>query len=195
MTFDPITHGLESHYSPEQHDRLRRLMLEDWKDAGIKLPTYMKLIARHIEKTGAPEHWLTKLRHQTMDNMLKRVFVPRYEFWACLHMYLNKKYGAIDLGGAFNEDDMLGAALVRYGRAQAAPKANQYQIEDTVIEVKSASDKNYAYAEVVTPEKEIPEFTLDIVHPVKGVAIQQGEKITAIMRNVITYKISAIELI
>lgn len=194
MSFDAIAHGLESHYSPEKHERIRRLMNEDWKEAGIKLPTYMKLVARHVEKTGLPEHWLEKLRHQTMDNMLKRVFVPRYEFWACLHMYLNKKYGVIDLGGTFNEDVMLGAALVRFGGAQTAPTQGKYALDSSILEVTPIDEQPYAKAEIKQPEQQTADFTLDIIHPVKGVAIQQENKIIAIMRDVMTRDIQTHEV-
>ncbi len=104
MSFDPAEYGIDSHYSTIQQEKIRRLMLEDWKAAGVKLPTYMKLVARYIEKTGVPELWLSKLRHQTMDTMLKRIYAPRYEFWACLHLYLTKKYGDVGISKQANTD-------------------------------------------------------------------------------------------
>ena len=49
--FDPAAHGLLSHYSDRARTRIRRTILEDWQASGIKLPTYMKLLARYIVPT------------------------------------------------------------------------------------------------------------------------------------------------
>jgi hypothetical protein len=196
MTFDVAAHGLDSHYSPAQQERIRQLMLEDWAYAGVKLPTYMKLVARYIEKTGVSEEWLKKLRHQTMDNMLKKTFVPRYEFWACLHLYLNKKYGHQDITGQYAEDDIFGAAFVRYGGAKASPNSGRYQIGDRVIDITTEAGKSFAYACVSQTEsiKALDDFTLDIENPVKGVAIQQGDKTLIVLRDVMTQAITMQEL-
>jgi hypothetical protein len=90
-------------------------MLEDWNKAGVKLPTYMKLVARSIAPTGVPDAWLAKLIHQTMDKMLKGTATPRYEFWACRHLYLIRKYGAdVVADPEPSHIDQLGQALVRF---------------------------------------------------------------------------------
>ena len=123
--FDPADFGLESHYSPAQQQTIRRLILEDWKSAGVKLPTYMKLLARFISSTGVPENWLGKLIHQTMDKMLKDASTPRHEFWACLHLYLLKKHGEVDLENPVAADVRhVGQALVRFGQIEDADAAS-----------------------------------------------------------------------
>jgi hypothetical protein len=184
--FDPQEHGLESHYAPEQQARIRRLMLEDWKEAGVKLPTYMKLVARFIEKTGIPEEYLSKLSHQTMSKMLKRTSTPRYEFWAALHLYLSKKYGVVEIDSTFSEEDMLGASLVRYWGAQSAPQAHQYEVDGVAIEIVPVEGKDYSAAQVITPAKDTSEFTLNIEQLIKGVAIEQEHKIITTMRDTMT---------
>lgn len=196
MAFDVAAHGLDSHYSPAQQERIRQLMLEDWKAAGVKLPTYMKLVARYIEKTGVSEDWLSKLRHQTMDNMLKKLYNPRYEFWACLHLYLNKKYGHQDITGQYAEDDIFGAAFVRYGGAQSAPNSGQHKIGDMVIDITTEEGKEFAYASIPQEDSHKPlnDFTLDIEHPVRGVAIKQDQKTLIILRDVMTQAITMQEL-
>ena len=52
--FDPTSLGLDRHYTPEQRQLIRRMMLEDWQVMAVKLPTYMKLVARSIAGTGVP---------------------------------------------------------------------------------------------------------------------------------------------
>ncbi len=195
MSFDASAYGLESHYNEQAQAKLKRLMLEDWKDAGVKLPTYMKLVARYISSDGVPEEYLSKLRHQTMDNMLKGAVKPRYEFWACLHLYLNKKYGVVDMG-RLSEDDIFGASFVRYGSAQSAPNSGQYQIGDMVLDITTVEGKAFAYASVPQGEanKTLDDFTLDIEHPLKGVAIRQDEKTLFILRDVMTQAITMREL-
>lgn len=95
--FDVEQLGLKPYYSERDRLVMRRLVLEDLRQAGVKLPTYMKLLARFISTNGLPEEWLGKLIHQTMDKMLKGTATPRYEFWACLHMYFMKRHADADI--------------------------------------------------------------------------------------------------
>lgn len=119
--FDLAAHGLESHYTRDQQYLIRRLMLEDWKQAGVKLPTYMKLVARYIIPDGIPEAWIKKLSHQTMAKMLTGESTPRHAFWACLHFYLEKKYPQTGIvSNAPDDVEVLGSSLQRFLR-QGAP--------------------------------------------------------------------------
>ncbi|MEM9469449.1 MAG: hypothetical protein AAF988_04740 [Pseudomonadota bacterium] len=129
--FDTQAHGLYSHYNDTHKQLMRRLMLEDWKKSGVKLPTYMKLVARFIIPLNVPDEWLKKLSHQTMDKMLKRTSTPRYEFWACLHLYLIKKYSLTELRTAEEADiESLGHALSEFADNSRAPEAGHYSVSD-----------------------------------------------------------------
>ena len=91
----------------------------------MKLPTYMKLVARYIEDQAIPGGWLAKLSHQTMDKMLKSISTPRYEFWACLHLYLRKKYGDVPISSHAPSDiETLGEALAQF--AEVTDTADTY---------------------------------------------------------------------
>jgi len=119
--FDPSRLGLETHYTPKQRQLIQRLILEDWKQSGTKLPTYMKLVARRIMPLKVPDDWLKKLIHQTMSKMLTGQSMPRHTFWACLHLYLMQKYG--DIGLISNKADhiqLLGQALSRFAQGNTA---------------------------------------------------------------------------
>lgn len=48
VLIDPIKLGLDTDYNPGQQIKIHRLILEDWQTVGVKLLTYMKLIARTI---------------------------------------------------------------------------------------------------------------------------------------------------
>ncbi len=146
--FDTEALGLDSHYASHQCEKIRRLILEDWKKAGVKLPTYMKLVARYIEKTGVPEEWLVKLRYQTMNRMLEHVNV-RHEFWACLHLYLIKKYGDIGISKQADTDmDILGKTLAKVfaKKEPASFETATYQLDDNQG-VSISHDDSKAYQE------------------------------------------------
>jgi len=74
----------------------------------------MKLIARHIKKTGFSEDWLKKLSHQTIAKMLSKTSTPLYEFWACLHLYLIEEHGPIDITPAITDADIFGKSVARF---------------------------------------------------------------------------------
>ncbi len=218
-SFDPKTMGLLSHYSPDAQGRIRRLMLEDWKAAGVKLPTYMKLVARYVASVQprevgrakdiphvaaadrartfkVPEDWLTKLSHQTMDKMFKGISTPRYEFWACLHLYLAKKYGPVEIDPAqISEADMLGQAVARFGQLEDAPPPATIEIDATTrLEIDEATGTGFAPANLMQTHQGPPPLSLEIEEEAHGIAIQQGEDVLAVMRDVITYEISMITI-
>ena len=182
-------YGLLTHYPPSTHKRIRRLMLEDWKAAGVKLPTYMKLVARYIESTDVTEEWLSKLSHQTMDKMLKQVSVPRYEFWACLHLYLIKKYGPIELGEQVSDEDILGQALTRFGGVtESITLSNQPDIEGLVIS--AFDEKPYAKAKQIKVTKSDKPFGVEKEQVFKGVIVIKDGKATCVMRDIMTKELS-----
>lgn len=195
MSFDTTSYGLLSHYSPETQQRIRRLILEDWSAAGVKLPTYMKLLARYIAPTGVSEDWLAKLSHQTMDKMLKSVSTPRYEFWACLHLYIIKKYGDHVLClDTVSVRGQLGLSLAQFGGAKEAPEAHGYALgEGRRLDIQEAS-ADYAVAHLVEEVVTQPPFEIEQERVLSGVAIQQNGKILAVVRESFSYKLTALEV-
>ena len=195
MSFDAAKHGLLSHYSPEAQQRIRRLMLEDWKAAGVKLPTYMKLVARSIASTGVSEGWLAKLSHQTMDKMLKSASTPRYEFWACLHLYLSRKYGPQDISPELTDADILGQAVCRFGSIDDAPDPGSYEFDGRTIAVETEEGCPYALAECVETKNGAEPFGVQIERKHLGIAIAQGNRLIAIMRDTVSLQITTTELV
>ena len=186
--FDPISLGLDTHYTPEQRQLIRRMMLEDWQVMAVKLPTYMKLVARSIAGTGVPEEWLSKLIHQTADKMLKGTSTPRYEFWACLHLYIRRKYGDNGISSQTPTDDMLlGEALAQFG---ATP--DQAEPLDGIVTVDGDENKAISfqpkagYARITQLIRIINEgpFAEDRWVVSHGVAISQGQRLFGIVRAV-----------
>ncbi|MBG6211355.1 hypothetical protein IWQ49_006039 [Labrenzia sp. EL_126] len=115
QAFNPADLGILPHYNHARQIRIRRLILEDWKEAEVKLPTYMKQVARAISHTGVPEEWLAKLSHQTMAKMLSDTSTPRHEFWGCLHLYLSIRFAnAHVLETALYDLERLGTALAGF---------------------------------------------------------------------------------
>ncbi len=194
IEFDPQEHGLESHYAPEQQARIRRLMLEDWKETGVKLPTYMKLVARFIEKTGIPEEYLSKLSHQTMSKMLTRTSTPRYEFWAALHLYLSKKYDNLDISTPTDETDKLGQALVLFGEVEEAVKSAKLMLGNTELALEAQDNKLYLKAIATTVVKSEDPFGVEVEHMQKGVAIRQAGRFVAILRDCTTREVSTVSV-
>ena len=202
--FDPAAHGLLSHYSDTARTRIRRAILEDWQASGIKLPTYMKLLARYIvpTKRGAtpvPEDWLAKLSHQTMAKMLAGTSTPRYEFWACLHLYLTKKYDLLDIDPEITDENVLGQSLVRFGRVTAPPDAGHYAVKsDTQIALECAKQGQYALATMtrhLNPKADQNAFlTIPTQSKAKGVAIAQSKEpdasIHLVLRDILTREIA-----
>lgn len=190
--------GLDPQYSPAQQEIIRRLILEDWKKAGVKLPTYMKLVARYIAGAGLPEAWLAKLSHQTMDKMLKRVSTPRYEVWACLHLYLAKKYGEPGISASTpTEENQLGRALVRFAAAEAtAVLAGTYSLPDesgAALGLEAAED-GYCRLSLVRRYQSGEPFAEPVVSTAKGVGTIKGGKLTAVLRSVATRELESLDL-
>ncbi len=194
MSFEPAKYGLLSHYSPDAQQRIRRLILEDWKAAGVKLPTYMKLLARYIASTGVSEDWLAKLSHQTMDKTLKSISTPRHEFWACLHLYISKKYGQQDIEPNLSDADILGQALARFGGVEDAFNDSGAENAVTGLTIEASPQKPYALAELIETSKSDEPFGVEIEQHYQGAVIAQGSKLVAILRSVMTRQIKTLEM-
>lgn len=194
MDFDPTSFGLLSHYPPDAQHRIRRLMLEDWKAAGVKLPTYMKLVARFIAPTGVSEGWLAKLSHQTMDKMLKSASTPRYEFWACLHLYLTKKYGPQEISPTLTDADILGQAVIRFGAIGETPNTGCHEVEGLRLAIESAEDKPYAFAQTREIRQGPEPVGVEIECKRQGIAVRQGNRLIAILRDIVSLEVSTIEI-
>lgn len=194
MSFDPAKYGLLSHYSPDAQQRIRRLILEDWKAVGVKLPTYMKLMARYIAPTGVSEDWLAKLSHQTMDKMLKSVSTPRYEFWACLHLYVTKKYGPQDIESELSDADILAQALVRFGGIDGFSDNLDSDTVPRGLHIEDDSGKPFRLAELVEITQSAEPFAIEIERRYQGAAITQGGRLIAVLRDVITRQIKTLEI-
>lgn len=194
MDFDPASFGLLSHYPPDAQHRIRRLMLEDWKAAGVKLPTYMKLVARFIAPTGVSEGWLAKLSHQTMDKMLKSASTPRYEFWACLHLYLTKKYGPQEISSNLTDADILGQAVIRFGAIGETASSGCHVVERLRLDVESIDGKPYAFAQTREIRQGPEPFGVEIERKRQGIAVCQGDRLIAILRDIVSLEVSTIEI-
>jgi len=178
VEFDAEALGLDSHYAPHQHEKIRRLILEDWKKAGVKLPTYMKLLARYIENTGVPEEWLAKLSYQTMNRMLNRVTV-RHEFWTCLHLYLIKKYGDIGISKqAYTDMDILGKTLSKvFAKSEATDNGEvTYQLGDNQgVSITSEGDKSYHKINMIYRYKSDEPFADEVISSYQGAAVERSQ--------------------
>lgn len=156
--FDLEAMGLLTHYSPDAQGRIRRLMLEDW---------------------------LAKLSHQTMDKMLKNISTPRHEFWACLHLYLIKKYGLLEIDPQqISEADILGQAMARFGQLEDAPQPATIEVDAvTRLEINEATRTGFAPANLTQTRTGPPPLNLEIEEIAQGIAVCQGEGIKAILRE------------
>ena len=199
-SFDPARLGLESHYSPAHQQRIRRLILEDWKKSGVKLPTYMKLVARYIERIGVPEAWLGQLIHQTMDKMLKGTSTPRHEFWACLHLYLLRKYGPeAAQAPPPGELDELGRALARFAEEARVPEeaSGMFSVSEkphmAVVIRTDASGTHARVAALYRAQRE-EMFADSVTVTLKGAVVANGDGVAGILRETGTRTLLPIDL-
>jgi hypothetical protein len=190
--FDAQAFGLPSHYSAKAQSILRKLILEDWSKSDVKLPTYMKLLARYIQNSGVSEAWLSKLRHQTMASMLAGKSMPRYPFWACLHLYLIKKYGSVELERIKTLADELGESLAKFA-VITAPDQLQAQLSNIEhLEISAAEDQPYGYAKIEEKRSAHTDTQTDMNYHVtltrnwEGIAAEQGRDLVLVLRNAIT---------
>lgn len=197
MAFDPSAHGLMSHYTPQAQQRIRRTILEDWQTTHVKLPTYMKLLARHIAPAGVPEKWLAKLSHQTMAKMLKFESTPRHEFWACLHLYIMKKYGSVVIDKAMqNPSDLLGRAMVQFGNIQPVSVSGEIEIHyGERMTISPSGTQSYATVSRVKDVASPPDSEMQIQHKSEGVAFQTAtseaeSKTVIVLRDCLTQDVS-----
>lgn len=194
--FDPARLGVESHYSPEARLSLRRLILEDWQQSGVKLPTYMKLLARYIAPMGVPEDWLAKLSPQTMRAMLTTDTQPRHIFWACLYLYLTRKSGLVDLGGGPPKAlAQLGEALTRFTGASESPNDPQSDPlgepfalthEGATITAAPVPDRAYLRLTRRIEIQNADPFSEPITHHFEGAAVVQSARLIGMIRDIAT---------
>ena len=199
--------GIDAQYSPAQCHKIRRLILEDWKKAGVKLPTYMKLVARYIAGHGVPEAWLSKLSHQTIDKMLKGVSTPRYEVWACLHLYLTRKYGEPGISAATATDAaLLGRALARFAGLERTDAESDIAGRYTVSTETLSSGTGLALAihrqegeafhtlRIVRRFCTAAPFADEVAIPYQGVGTIRAGKMTAVLREIATRSLETMDL-
>lgn len=192
--FDPARHGLQTHYNREARQIIQRLMLEDWKASESKLPTYMKGVARAIIPVGVSDDWLTKLSHQTMSKMLKGTSIPRYAFWACLHLYLRRKYGPIGLNrSAPTDHELLGNALIRFGGlTKSDGMTGCYRLDDeTAICLSDTQDHNRV---VMIKHVQSDEPFADSAYTVyEGIGVTQPDRLFAVLRRQTNWHLTALD--
>lgn len=137
--FDIKPLGGLSHYGENAYALIKRMILDDFERQGVGLPTYMKLVACYIAPMGVPEDWLAKLKHQTMAKMLVGKTVPRYEFWACLHLYLIRQTGSFEIAGQVSALDVFGQALSSFAvLAPLNPEwAGDYKRDEVSLSLRS----------------------------------------------------------
>jgi len=183
--FDATELGLLSHYGSEARFQIKKRMLDDWQASDMKLPTYMKLVARFIEKTGVLEEWLRKLSHQTMAKMLAGTSTPRHEFWTCLHLYLTKKYGPIDIEPSITDADILGQSFTRFARVGRLPSIQaDYALGDgETLATSDAGNETYAYA-VLERIFSAPEpFSVPMTTRFEGIVVAASQGTQVIVRG------------
>tara|TARA_E500000318_G_scaffold107170_1_gene116112 strand:+ start:2128 stop:2805 length:678 start_codon:yes stop_codon:yes gene_type:complete len=189
--------GIDPQYSPAQQHKIRRLILEDWKKVGVKLPTYMKLVARYIDGSGIPEAWLARLSHQTMDKMLKSVSTPRYEFWACLHLYLTKKYADLSISETERTDiELLGQALARFG-GETEEVEGTYRLDgeaETALTISREAEEPFARIHLIRRYCSEEPFAEAVFTPCHGVGSVRDGKLTAIIRDITSRTIASMDI-
>lgn len=197
MAFDPDTYGIMSHYTPKAQQRIRRTILEDWQASRVKLPTYMKLVARYIAPTGVPEEWLAKLSHQTMAKMIRFESTPRHTFWACLHIYITKKYGAVVIDEAVQSAaDLLGQTISQFGTVQPISISGDITINhNQTMTVTQTESRSFATVECVTDIPSPPASAMQVQFKQEGVAFQTGKeqsdsKAVFILRDCLTEEVA-----
>ncbi len=183
--FDPATLGLETHYNGAQRDTIRRLMLEDWKASDLKLPTYMKIVARTIIPCGIPEDWLTKLSHQTMAKMLKGTSTPRQDFWMALHLYLIQKYGDIGISDRGSGDiDVLGRALSRFGKTKAGDSLSHAYLTNDGLAIQFENIGAHQRVYAIERQQSAEAFSEPSYCVMEGTCIVKGSRVVGMLRGV-----------
>lgn len=195
--FDPVRLGLESHYNTKQQQIIRRLILEDWKNTDVKLPTYMKLMARYLIPLGVPDDWLKKLSHQTMAKMLHQTATPRQTFWACLHLYLTRKYGDIGLTAQGSNDlAILGQALKRFAaKENLSRKTGLFSLdEQTALAVLALEERDgYQTLYLIHRTQSHEPFAEAVYRFSEGAAVAQESGLIGLLRHVSDRQIQAFE--
>lgn len=192
--FDPAHYSLQTHYTREARQIIQRLILEDWKSSEAKLPTYMKGVARAIIPAGVPDEWLSKLSHQTMSKMLKGTSIPRYAFWACLHLYLMKKYGDIGLTHqGIHKIDLLGQALARFNNQAKTQHITGTFALDDITAISLQKDKGFTRLTAITKHISDEPFSEPAYTTYQGAALQQDDHLTGLLNNVTDQRLKPLE--
>lgn len=200
QAFNPADLGILPHYNTARQIRMRRLILEDWKEAEVKLPTYMKQVARAISHTGVPEEWLAKLSHQTMAKMLNDTSTPRHEFWGCLHLYLSIRFANPRvLETVLYDQEQLGKALSGFlfskepsysGVDDAALKTPT----DLTLKIYGSSDQGYVHLFGVRPVIQDDQFKPRTTAFYSGPAVVVSGRLIAILREPAMADIEVLDL-
>lgn len=191
--FDPTHLGLESHYNKIQQEKIRRLILEDWNKSDAKLPTYMNLLALYIRTEGIPNDWLKKLSQQTMSKMLNRVSTPRYEFWACLHLYLNKKYGdLLDIDSHKDIDD-LGAMLYQFCNRNIEECQSGSYLYENQTAIKVTARMGFQHIALIHQTQSNESFTDTVYTIYEGASIHQNTQLIGLLRKLSNKELKSIE--
>ncbi len=192
--FDPTHLGLESHYNKIQQEKIRRLILEDWKKSDAKLPTYTNLLSLYIRTEGIPSDWLKKLIHQTMNKMLNRTSTPRFEFWACLHLYLNKKYGdLLDIDSHKGVDD-LGAMLYQFSHRNIKECPSGSYLHDNQTALKITARMGFQHIVLVQQSQSDEPFSDVVYSSYEGASIHQNKQVVGLLRNLGNKELKSIEV-
>ncbi|MEO1643110.1 MAG: hypothetical protein AAFR74_07215 [Pseudomonadota bacterium] len=193
--------GLPSHYDLTAKAIIKQHILEDWKATGQKLPSYVNLIARYIQGRGVPEIWLSKLIHQTLQNMLTGKNDPRYPFWACLHIYLGKKLGDISLNRVKTDVDKLGEALTNFAPSKPPAAYTAKDGHEVSLRITPSDHPGYAYAELdaSVPVNDPSQFyRVRMKQPFTGVALQAQDSadgpVQLVLRNVLNQTLKTLEI-
>jgi len=178
MTFDPATYGLMSHYPPNVQQRIRRIVLED-------------------SPTGVPEEWLSKLSHQTMAKMLTSASTPRHTFWACLHLYINRKYGSeLVTGQRQSAADTFGQALQKFGTIAPLSVVGDIERSETdCLTITQDEDCSYTHISQTINVPSRSEDGMHIQHKYEGIGFKAASKgdtsqNTFILRDCLTHDVS-----
>lgn len=192
--FDPTHLGLESHYNKIQQEKIRRLILEDWKKSDAKLPTYTNLLSLYIRTEGIPSDWLKKLIHQTMSKMLNRISTPRYEFWACLHLYLNKKYGdLLDIDSHKGVDD-LGAMLYQFSHCNIEEYPSGCYLHDNQTAIKITARMGFQHIVLIHQNQSEEPFSDVVYTAYEGASIRQNNQVVGVLRQLSNKELKSLEV-
>ncbi len=168
-SFDPKKLGLPSHYSVEQRNRIQRYIAQDFYDLGEKAPRYTDQLAKYIEAEGVPGSSRDRLKRQTLVKIIQNSSNPHYEVWACLHVYLRKKYS-----GQFKIDRDT-SELEKIGQSLSVISKCEDLHETPIFAITSKDFVGYDDIEVALIIKETPNLNYGLVYAVAYKKNQNAE--------------------